>query len=115
MVVMDRIDREYELLSARRKSDKLLRDSILGSLEDLHQAGYVHGVARGINVMVRKDGSKGFMLVDFDWSGVIGKVFYTINVNKGRDLWRPEGAEDHAKILSDHDIKMATAMFTLDC
>jgi len=32
--------------------------------------------------MVRKDGGKGFMLVDFDWARVIGRVRYPANVNK---------------------------------
>jgi tRNA A-37 threonylcarbamoyl transferase component Bud32 len=39
----------------------------------LHQAGYVHGDVHDTNIMV-KDRSQGFKLVDFDWSGRIGKV-----------------------------------------
>jgi tRNA A-37 threonylcarbamoyl transferase component Bud32 len=41
----------------------------------LHQAGYVQGDIRDANIMVRKDGSLGFMLIDFDWAGeIIGKL-----------------------------------------
>ena len=47
----------------------------------LHQVGYVYGDLRDTNLMVRKDGQSGFMLVDFDWAGKFGEVCYPMNVN----------------------------------
>ena len=36
-----------------------------------------------MNIMVKKDGSQGFKLVDFDWSGRIDEVRYPMNVYRG--------------------------------
>jgi len=55
-------------------------DDIIGKLTSLHQENYVHGDVRNMNIMVKKDGSQGFKLVDFDWSGRIGDVRYLMNV-----------------------------------
>ena len=60
--------------------------------------------------MVKKDGNKGFKLVDFDWSGRIGEVRYPMNVYRGQRLWRPHGAEDGKLIKADHDIDMLNTM-----
>ncbi|TDL22382.1 hypothetical protein BD410DRAFT_788650 [Rickenella mellea] len=110
MVVMDRIDDEYiGLDDTWSNSIPLhigLRDSITNALASLHQAGYVHGDFRAANVMVRRDGREGLMLIDFDWAGRDGEVCYPMNVNSGRDLWRPEGSVDEAPILGGHDVEM---------
>jgi hypothetical protein len=50
------------------------------------------------------------MLVDFDWSGVIGEVRYPMNVNKTQ-LWRPERVSDGELIKSDDDIDMLEHIF----
>jgi RIO-like serine/threonine protein kinase len=44
-------------------------DDIATKLASLPQASYVHGDVRNTNIMVKKDGSQGFKLVDFEWSG----------------------------------------------
>jgi len=62
-----------------------------------------------MNIMV-KDGSQGFKLVDFEWSGRIGEVQYLMNVYRGQRLWRPREAEDVQPIKADHDIEMLEAM-----
>ena len=61
--------------------------------------------------MVRKDGKPGFMLVDFDWSGVIGEVHYPMYVNK-LDLWWPDDVSDGMPIKSEHDIAMLEHIFS---
>jgi hypothetical protein len=83
-----------------------LRDLILEEMKLLHQAGYVHGDLRDMNLMVRRDGQLGFMMVDFDWAGKIGETYYPMNVNTGPSLWRPAGAHDGEIIKADHDIDM---------
>jgi hypothetical protein len=102
MVVMDAVDIDHEEITAKRCS---AIDEIRSGLVMLHQAGYVHGDIRDANVMVPKDGSTGFMLVDFDWAGKIGVVRYPALVNR-KDILRPEGAEDGKLILANHDMYM---------
>lgn len=41
-------------------------DDIATKLSSLHQASYVHGDISDTNIMVKKDGSLGFKLLDFD-------------------------------------------------
>jgi serine/threonine protein kinase len=108
---MDAIDEDYEELSQR--PDALpIADEIKAKIISLHQAGFVHGDIRDTNIMVRKDGKAGFMLVDFDWAGEIGVVRYPMNVNRGPDLWRPEGALDGELITADDDMQMLENMLT---
>ena len=89
---------------------------LLGKTRRLHAATldrvqlFVHGDVRDVNIMVRKDGKLEFMLVDFDWSGIIGEARYPININKV-DLWRPEDVSDGQLIKSDHDILMLDHIF----
>ncbi|KAK7437958.1 hypothetical protein VKT23_018393 [Stygiomarasmius scandens] len=100
---MDRVDDNYRPFDTADRSEQM-RDFILEKLGALHQAGYVHGDVRDTNVMVRSDGEAEFMLVDFDWSGRIGEVFYPMNINKGPDLWRPDDVYDEALIKADYNI-----------
>jgi tRNA A-37 threonylcarbamoyl transferase component Bud32 len=37
------------------------------SLAELHQANFVHGDVKGVNMVARKHDKLGFMLVDFDY------------------------------------------------
>ena len=63
------------------------------------------------NIMVKKDGSQGFKLVDSDWLGRISEVRYPMNIYRGQRLWRPREAENGQLIKADHDTEMLTAMF----
>ncbi len=108
-VIMDALDEEY------KPFDKNILPADTGErigerLVELHQANFVHGDVRDANIMVRKDGKPGFMLVDFDWSGIIGEVRYPININKV-DLWRPDDVSDGLLIKSDHDMAMLDRIF----
>src|SRR4051812_17640049 len=65
MVIMDFLDKEYEPSDKRTLplgAEEYLRERLI----ELHQANFVHGDVRDINIMVRKDDKLGFMLVDFD-------------------------------------------------
>ena len=109
MVIMDALDEEYEpfdKITLPVGAEEYLR----GRLVELHQANFVHGDIRDVNVMVRKDGKLGLMLVDFDWSGIIDEARYPINVNKV-DLWRPDDVSDGLLIKSDHDLAMLDRIF----
>jgi len=111
MVIMDALDQEYKHFD----EDILPKDTcelIKKRFVELHQAGFVHGDVRDANIMIRKDAKPGFMLIDFDWSGVVGEARYPINVNKV-DIWRPEDVSDGLLIKSDHDIAMLNHIFDL--
>jgi hypothetical protein len=71
-------------------------------LVELHQGYFAHGDVRDVNIMVRKDGKSGFMLVDFDWAGVIGKAHYRDNFSKV-DFWLPDNMSEVMPIKSEHD------------
>jgi serine/threonine protein kinase len=112
MVVMDRIDDVFTPSYASESSLTIeLHNLVLKHLTLLHQARYVHGDLRDTNLMVRKDGQPGFMLVDFDWAGEIGEVCYPMNVNTDPELGRPAGAYDGEIIQADHDIDMLRKIF----
>lgn len=110
MVIMDALDEKYQPFDKRTLpvgAENYLRRRLV----ELHQVNFVHGDVRDVNVMVRKDGKLGLMLVDFDWSGIIGEVRYPSNVNKV-DLWRPDDVSDGLLIKSDHDMAMLHRIFT---
>jgi len=109
MVIMDALDKEYKPFD-KNVLPADTHEHIRERLVELHQAHFVHGDVRGVNIMVRKDGKPGFMLVDFDWSGVIGEAHYPINVNKV-DLWRPDDVSDGMPIKSEHDMAMLEHIF----
>jgi hypothetical protein len=88
-----------------------------GKLVALHQAGYIHGNIHDANLMVWKDGSLGFMLINFDWAGEIGKAQYPININinlkEDGSVKHLAGAYDGKLIgKSEHDIEMLHKIFT---
>lgn len=104
MVIMDYIDDTYEELADSRTKASYITE-IREKLESLHQVGYVHGDIRITNIMVKKDGSPGIFLIDFDWAGVIGEVRYPMNVNR-EGISRPQGARDGELIFANHDMEM---------
>ena len=95
-------DQEIRLSAAYAE----LRENIRSFLEEMHQAGWVHGDLRATNVMVKKSGLDGsFLFIDFDWSGKNQEVVYPSFLNT-TDVRRPGGADDGESILSSHDIEM---------
>jgi len=111
MVIMDYLDDTYEDLDDsqfKTSFDGQIREKIVS----LHQAGYVHGDIRGANILVKRNGKGGVMLVDFDWAGLIGEVRYPMNVNR-EGIMRPAGACDGNLITVDHDIEMLDNIFKL--
>ncbi|KAF8079189.1 hypothetical protein FPV67DRAFT_1604454 [Lyophyllum atratum] len=113
MVVMELLGEDYvNYFEYRRRPDfdreltRPLLDEVKHSLTRLHDAGFVHGDVRNINLMFTKGSEAKFRLVDFDWAGTIGEVRYPMNVHFGDDLWRPDGAYDGELITTEHDLQM---------
>ncbi|KAF8802373.1 hypothetical protein BYT27DRAFT_7173144 [Phlegmacium glaucopus] len=111
MVVMDIVTEGYcEFEVAIESPIGDLFRQMREKLTAFHEAGYVHGDIRDINIKVQED-SSGFMFLDFDWAGKIGEARYPANVYRGPDLWRPEGAYDGELITAEHDSQMLAALF----
>ena len=110
MVVMDFVDDTYELLDDSAFKH-LFSNEVRERLVQLHQAGWVHGDVRATNIMVKKNGQPGIMLLDFDWAGKIGEVRYPMNVNV-TEVRRPDGAIDKKLVLAEHDMAMIGYMFS---
>jgi hypothetical protein len=70
----------------------------------------VHGDVRATNILAKKNGAPGIMLIDLDWAGVIGNVRYPMNVNRD-GIDRPDGAYDGELITAEHDMNMVDYIF----
>jgi serine/threonine protein kinase len=104
VVVMDfvegrRVDNDEPRLP--EKVLERLRKAILA----LHNANLVHGDLRGPNVILqeRKDSLRA-MLLDFDWGGDDGQVFYPADVNL-QLTWHGD-VKPGALIRREHDVFM---------
>jgi hypothetical protein len=112
MVVMELLEEElWTTLFGSKRHQSGLKDGIHAAVVQLHQNKMVHGDLRNMNIMVKKDGTAGFMLVDYDWAGYEGKVKYPRHVNKAPELGWPQDVEDGAQILARHDLHMLEYMF----
>jgi Lipopolysaccharide kinase (Kdo/WaaP) family len=109
MVVMDFLDEEsYEHVSTSHDSRF---PAIQAAIEQFHQAGFVHGDLRGANILVRKgDGPLPIAILDFDWSGKPGEIFYPFRINR-QTVQRPNGVYGGKPILVEHDIEMLRRLF----
>jgi hypothetical protein len=116
MVVMDMLDGSYQRFDLLLPGPELY-ESVMETVVSLHQKGFVHGDLRDTNIWVNGNCNErspsAFMLVDFDWSGVIGQVRYPMNMYVGPDLRRPGGAFDGELILAEHDVAMVDIMFNM--
>jgi RIO-like serine/threonine protein kinase len=86
MVVMELLDVSWICLADAKNPSILLKDSILSTIKNLHSAGMVHGDLHDMNIMVKRDGGKEFMVLDYDWAGIDGQVRSPLFVNKAPDL-----------------------------
>jgi hypothetical protein len=111
MVVMDFIDDSYQELDDFPKTIKAAFDTeVQEKVVSLHQTGCVHGDIRATNILAKKNGARGIMLIDFDWAGVIGHIRYPMNVNRD-GIDRPDEAYDGELITAEHDMKMVDYIF----
>ena len=77
-----------EFVEGRRVDDdkphlpEKVLEPLRGAISVLHDVGLVHGDLRGPNVIVSEgSGGKHAMLLDFDWGGKEGDVFYPVDIN----------------------------------
>ncbi|KIK03232.1 hypothetical protein K443DRAFT_5494 [Laccaria amethystina LaAM-08-1] len=115
MVVMDYSEYTQLCDPMLQISDELRRTivaKVSEAVQKLHDAGFVHGDIRSLNVLVdcrmptSKDGIK-IHFIDFDWAGRQGEAVYPMRVNRVT-VRRPEGVSDGKPILVEHDMAMWT-------
>ncbi|KAI9574360.1 hypothetical protein HD554DRAFT_2201417 [Boletus coccyginus] len=58
------------------------KELIAEKLAKFHEAGFVHGYIRDMNIMIFKLNQKDFKIVDFDWAGRANEVTYPPCVNR---------------------------------
>lgn len=80
---------------------------IADALETLRSRGFVHGDVRRPNIVVFEDaGEPHAMLLDFDWAGVDGQVFYPARLNTTGMIEWARGVAPKEPIKTEHDIEM---------
>ncbi|KAL0947893.1 hypothetical protein HGRIS_010528 [Hohenbuehelia grisea] len=89
--------------NVRAKPTKEGVDKLRTALKKLHAQSYVFGDLRDANIILDK--TRCPQLVDFDWSGKEGTVFYPSNLNTTEIVWAP-GVKPGGKILCQHDEDM---------
>lgn len=113
MVVMDYL--EYTqlcdpMLEISDEQRHEIMAKVSEAIQNLHDAGFVHGDIRPPNVLVNcrmptsTDGIK-IYFIDFDWAGCQGEAVYPTRVNTV-SVRRPEGVSDGKPILVEHDLAM---------
>jgi len=73
-------------------------ESLRKAVRALHENKLVFGDLRGPNILLTEGGLK---LVDFDWCGEEGVVYYPANISM--DIGWPKGVGGGEKIRSAHD------------
>jgi hypothetical protein len=86
MVVMELLEEELWTTLDPKCHQSGLKNAIHVAVVRLHQNNMVHGDLRNMNILVKKDGTPGFMLVDYDWAGYLGEVKYLRHVNKAPQI-----------------------------
>lgn len=88
---------------------KAAQEKVMSGLARLHEAGFVHGDVRNVNVLVRnEDAPKSepdVLLIDWDWSGHQSEATYPRAVNP--DVARPKDALSGMPSKVYHDRWMA--------
>ncbi|KAG0697573.1 hypothetical protein DFH29DRAFT_811543 [Suillus ampliporus] len=84
-----------------------LEKAVTDFIHRFHKKGFVHGDIRDTNLFLL---GGDFMLLDFDWSGGIGKTHYPMHVNC-EGIHRPLDARDGNEIKVGHDLEMLRHVF----
>ncbi|TFY73895.1 hypothetical protein EWM64_g10117 [Hericium alpestre] len=109
MIVMEELKgttAQQQWSSPENIADTVLAD-VKKAMTILHDNGFVYGDIRSPNVFVRQEKQDNSQLVwrarllDFDWSGKEGTVFYPTNLNM--EIKWADGVESCAPILKEHD------------
>ncbi|TCD60180.1 hypothetical protein EIP91_010604, partial [Steccherinum ochraceum] len=102
MVIMEYVEGPSADSSSSQPWRKNLYAQLKKILIRLHKRGYVYGDMRPPNVIVKNVKGKGkVVLLDFDWAGEVGKVYYPLFLNK--DVFKHVGVAPLDRIKKKHD------------
>ena len=120
MIVMEMLDDSWRTLyDFAQRSPRWTQDGVQQAIHErlktivkkLEEHGFVHGDFRANNIMV-KEGKQGeepsTLLIDFDWAGKAGEVYYPLNRNY-QGIWWPSQAG--SAIQSGHDRTILTSQW----
>jgi hypothetical protein len=104
----------FDLQLSKAEQDKIKR-KVMSIVETLHKGGFVHGDVRDSNLLIDlaslASDDVTVHLVDFDWAGRVREARYPMGVNR-KTVRRPEGVEGGELITQQHDIEMASYLFS---
>jgi hypothetical protein len=101
VVVMERIEQQDTNLQCYAHEHlQTWSNDLLSLVSEFHNKGWVHGDLRDANLIVGSENPRQVMLVDFDWGGRDGQVYYpTALVHE--ELEKPGGGD--LCITKEHD------------
>ena len=107
MVVMEELENATGLTTymrhcSNREEKRLVIEQCKKALKTLNDKGFCHGDFRTNNILVRKAEDIHIWVIDFDWSGEIGKTTYPMFMNHIDIEWHP-GASDGKPLSAEHD------------
>ncbi|RIB15798.1 hypothetical protein C2G38_1876707, partial [Gigaspora rosea] len=109
LIYMEYLNNHSILYHITSNLDDQKRSSLRKKIEEvvkyLHNLGYVHGDLREGNILVRQLEGNEFdvKLIDFEWSGKVGSVYYSPFMNHEDIKW-PDRAEDWKLVTKSHDL-----------
>ena len=112
MVVMEYLE-DYEVFSEfkdRASISTQLRQMVTDLVASFHQLGFVHGDIRDSNLLVRIQDNLEMKLIDFDWGGKEGEVYYPVLINN-HTVYRPPEVVGGGFITTQHDRLMIDNIF----
>ncbi|KAH0833789.1 hypothetical protein J3R83DRAFT_10936, partial [Lanmaoa asiatica] len=117
MVVMEHVKGStlHQVLEHKTLIPSSFKSDLERAFKYLHGAGYVFGDLREPNIMVLPEGTSGStaQLIDFDWSGVQGKVKYPASISTAIP-WA-NGVKGLAYIEKKHDEAMLKSLILALC
>ncbi|KAF5337703.1 hypothetical protein D9758_017346 [Tetrapyrgos nigripes] len=106
MIVMEYLEGKNALQTPREEWPPTAHAHVKATIDQLHEAGFVFGDLRLPNVIFADGDTK---LIDFDWSGKEGDVFYPHGLSENAG-W-VEGVKSFRKIEKKHDLEMLEKHF----
>ena len=111
VVVMERLPSSFKSLSELTSEMTLeFEDRVMSAVQRMHDAGFVHGDLRDINILVDVTADNDDVkIVDWDWAGHWGSVKYPISINL--EVPRAAAVKGGVTIDMAHDLETVHLIF----
>jgi hypothetical protein len=110
-VVMEHLPLSFKMLSMLTSEATLkLKGRVMDAVQRMHNAGFVHGDLRDINILVDVTANNNDVkIVDWDWAGCPGSVEYPISINP--EVPRAAAVRGGMTIEIAHDMETVGMIF----